>query len=217
MKSKMRISQELSENEIWNLFISDGNEDALSRIYSNNYDLLYDYGYRFTKNVHIVEDAIQEVFINLIKYRKSIGFVKNLQGYLVCTFRRQLLLDINKQKNIVSTEQMPEGFFDYFKSPDLDINDKEEKEFLHSTISSCVNELTDKQKEIIFLRFEREISYEEIATILNISVESCYKSIYRSIKTIRISAEKMLIKGGRLVYGFSTDQLIKLKAKSSGN
>lgn len=190
----MRMSQEISQIEIWNQFIEDGNEDALSRIYADNYDLLFDYGIRFTTNIHIVEDAIQDVYINLIKYRKSIGNVKNLQGYLVCAFRRQLFLDLNKQKKIISTEQMPDGFFDYFKhtDSDSDSNEKEEKEILYSAIKECVNNLTDKQKEIIYLKFEREITYEEIAVILNISVESCYKSIYRSIKSIRCSAEKML-------------------------
>ena len=190
----MRMSQEISQIEIWNQFIEDGNEDALSRIYADNYDLLFDYGIRFTTNIHIVEDAIQDVYINLIKYRKSIGNVKNLQGYLVCTFRRQLFLDLNKQKKIISTEQMPDGFFDYFKHPDSDSdsNEKEEKEILYSAIKECVSNLTDKQKEIIYLKFELEITYEEIAVILNISVESCYKSIYRSIKSMRCSAEKML-------------------------
>jgi len=190
----MRMSQEISQIEIWNQFIEDGNEDALSRIYADNYDLLFDYGIRFTTNIHIVEDAIQDVYINLIKYRKSIGNVKNLQGYLVCTFRRQLFLDLNKQKKIISTEQMPDGFFDYFKHPDSDSdsNEKEEKEILYSAVKECVSNLTDKQKEIIYLKFEREITYEEIAVILNISVESCYKSIYRSIKSMRCSAEKML-------------------------
>ena len=190
----MRMSQEISQIEIWNQFIEDGNEDALSRIYADNYDLLFDYGIRFTTNIHIVEDAIQDVYINLIKYRKSIGNVKNLQGYLVCTFRRQLFLDLNKQKKIISTEQMPDGFFDYFKHPDSDSdsNEKEEKEILYSAVKECVSNLTDKQKEIIYLKFEREITYEEIAVILNISVESCYKSIYRSIKSMRCSAEKTL-------------------------
>lgn len=188
----MRKSQDISQNEIWNQFISNGDEDALSYVYADNYDLLFDYGLRFTTNVHIVEDAIQDMYINLIKYRKNIGQVKNLQGYLVCAFRRQLLLDLNKQKKTISTEQLPEGFFDYFKSPDSESHDKEDKEFLHSTIVESVNKLTDKQKEIIYLKFERDIPYEEIAVILNISVESCYKSIYRSIKSIRISAEKML-------------------------
>lgn len=190
----MRISQEISQIEIWNQFIENGNEDALSRIYADNYDLLFDYGIRFTTNIHIVEDAIQDVYINLIKYRKSIGNVKNIQGYLVCVFRRQLFLDLNKQKKIISTEQMPDGFFDYFKHPDADSdsNEKEEKEILYSAIKECVSNLTDKQKEIIYLKFEREITYEEIAVILNISVESCYKSVYRSIKSMRSSAEKVL-------------------------
>lgn len=188
----MRISQELSQKEIWNLFIIEGSEVALSQIYAHNYDLLFDYGHRFTINNQIVEDAIQDVFINIIKYRKNIGEVKNVPGYLISTFRRQIILDINKQKNIISTEQMPDGFFDYFRSPDSDSNDKEEKEVLYLALAKCINNLTTKQKEIIYLKFEQEISYEDIAQILNITVESCYKSIYRAVKSIRISAEKML-------------------------
>lgn len=197
----MSKSHEISQNEIWNQFIINGNEDALSHIYADNYDLLFDYGLRFTTNVHIVEDAIQDMYINLIKYRKNIGQVKNVTGYLVCGFRRQLFLDLNKQKRMISTEQMPDGFFDYYKSPDSDSNDKEEKEILHSTIAECVNKLTDKQKEIIYLRFEQEIAYEDIAAILNISVESCYKSIYRSIKSIKSSADKMIFNKNQIPVG----------------
>ena len=203
----MRNSQEISQNNFWNLFLTDGNEDALSHIYADNYDLLYDYGLRFTSNIHIVEDAIQDMYINLIKYRKNIGLVKNLQGYLICAFRRQLFLDLNKQKIIISTEQMPEGFFDYFKSPDPDSDEKEEKEFLHSTVTACVSQLTDKQKEIIYLKFEREIEYEEIAVILNISVESCYKSIYRSLKSIRRSAEKVLLDNTKMAVRIYSDEI----------
>ena len=211
----MLESQNLTQLEIWNQFIVDGNEVSLSHIYADNYDLLFDYGLRYTSNIQIVEDTIQEVFISIIKYRKSISFVKNVKGYLVTSFRRQLFLELNKQKKTISTEIIPEGFFDYFKEPDNDIADKEEIEFLHTTINDCINNLNSKQKEIIFLRFEREIPYEEIATILNISVESCYKSIYRTIKTIRIAAEKTLIKGGRIIFGMTPDQISKLK--SSGN
>ena len=203
----MRNSQEISQNNFWNLFLTDGNEDALSHIYADNYDLLYDYGLRFTSNIHIVEDAIQDMYINLIKYRKNIGLVKNLQGYLICAFRRQLFLDLNKQKIIISTEQMPEGFFDYFKSPDPDSDEKEEKEFLHSTVVACVDQLTNKQKEIIYLKFEREIEYEEIAVILNISVESCYKSIYRSLKSIRRSAEKVLLDNTKMAVRIYSDAI----------
>ena len=37
-----------------------------------------------------------------------------------------------------------------------------------------------------------KISYEEIAQIMDISIDSCYKTVYRAIKTIREEAEKIM-------------------------
>ncbi len=211
----MKTSREFTQVDSWNQFIQEGKEEALSVVYAENYDLLFDYGHKFTNNIHIIEDAIQDMFINIIKYRKSIGVVKNIPGYLICAFRRQLFLDLNKQKKNVSTEQLSDGFFDYLSSPNSDVNEKEEQEFLHSVIANCVNDLTDKQKEILYLRFEREISYEEISTILQISVESCYKSIYRSIKTLKLKAENALNKAHN--WGSTTEQASDIKRKSAGH
>lgn len=211
----MLESQELNQIDIWNKFIEDGDSVSLSYIYKENYDLLYDYGMRYTSDVKIVEDSIQEVFISIIKYRKKIGVVKNIRGYLVSSFRRQLFLNQNNKNKTVSFDQISEGTFDYFKSPENDLSDKEDVEFLFSTINECISNLTNKQKEIMFLRFEREIPYEEIAAILNISVESCYKSIYRTIKTIRAAAEGKIVKSGRLIFGFSSDQIAKMKLRGN--
>jgi RNA polymerase sigma factor (sigma-70 family) len=208
-------SQQINQILIWNKFIEDGDAVSLSHIYTENYDLLYDYGLRYTSDVKIVEDSIQEIFISIIKYRKKIGIVKNLQGYLISSFRRHLFLSLNSTKRTISFDQMPEGSFDYFKSPDNEISYKEDIEFLHVTINECISNLTNKQKEIMFLRFERDIPYEEIAIILNISVESCYKSIYRTIKTIRCAVEKKIVNSGKLILGFTSDQITKMKSKGN--
>lgn len=183
----------------WNQFIRDGNLDALSKVYFHNYDLLYTYGLKCTDDKRMVEDAIQDVFINLIKSRKCIGDVKNLVGYLIITFRRKLFLDLNKQKRILLTDQLPEEQFEFFKGTDLDFSENENLERIHLIIKQCIGNLSSKQQEIIFLRFENGISYEEIAKILQISVDSCYKSVYRSIKAIRNDVEKILGKGGNII------------------
>ena len=188
----MKISKDTDHLEVWNQFVLDGNLETLSQIYFHYFDVLFDYGLKHTSNRQSVEDAIQDVFINLIKSRKRLGDIKNLTGYLICTFRRQLFLDLNKQEKFILTEKLPEEHFNYFRSPEHDFSDNENLEILHSTIKKCIGNLTSKQKEIIFLRFERELSYEAIAETLQISVESCYKSTYRSIKTIRSAAEKIL-------------------------
>lgn len=194
----MKVVENSSHIEIWNKFILDGNTDALSQIYFHYYDCLFDYGLKHATDKQLVEDTIQNVFISFIKFRERIGSVKNLTGYLISAFRRQLYLDLNKQKKTIPTEQFPQEHFDYFRCPEQDLSDVENKERLYSTIEQCVSKLTDKQREIIFLRFEREIPYEEIAQILNISVESCYKSSYRSIKIIKSEVEKMMVKAGNI-------------------
>jgi len=211
----MLESQKLNQISNWNRFIEVGDQVSLSLIYSENYDLLYDYGLRYTSDIKIVEDSIQEVFISIIKYRSKIGIVKNIQGYLISSFRRQLFLSLNSKKKTISMDLMPEGTFDYFKSPDNEISDKEDIEFLHTAINDCISKLTNKQKEIMFLKFERDIPYEEIATILNISVESCYKSIYRTIKTIRCVVERRIVNSGKLIFGFSSEQIAKMKSQNS--
>jgi len=187
----MNVEKNNNQVEVWNQFILDGNGIALSRVYFHYYDLLFDYGMRHVSDKQLVEDVIQDIFINFIKVRKSIGIVKNLTGYLISTFRRQLYLELKKQKRTILTDHLPEEQFDYFKGYEPDNQEAESKEKLHTVLAECINKLTGKQREILFLRFEREIPYEEIAEALNITVDSCYKSTYRSIKIIRSEVEKI--------------------------
>jgi len=198
----MKILNDVKLNETWNQFINGGNLDSLSLIYSHYYDLLFAYGLKHTQDKQAVEDAIQNVFISLIKFRKTIDDVKNLSGYLISAFRRQLFLDHNKQTKTIVTDHIPEENFDFFKSPEQDISDKEDQEKIYLIIKNCVSNLTSKQQEIIYLRFESGISYEEIAQMLHITVDSCYKSVYRSVRAIRSDVEKILGKGGNLILWF---------------
>ncbi|MGV8095447.1 MAG: sigma-70 family RNA polymerase sigma factor [Mangrovibacterium sp.] len=195
----MKVLKNSTHIKIWEQFILTGNLDALSKVYFHYYDFLFDYGMRLTSDRQAVEDAIQSEFINIIKARKNITPVKNLPGYLISSFRRQLIHDLNKQRKLVLSEDMQEERFDYYKSSEQDNSDQERQEQVYSVVKRCIDQLTAKQREIIFLRFEKEISYEEISEMLNISVESCYKSVYRTIKAIKTEAEAILNQGESLI------------------
>lgn len=80
--------------------------------------------------------------------------------------------------------------FDYFNGTEHAIFEKEEVAEIHHTLQKSLQKLSTKQQEIIYLRFDCELSYEEISNILDISVDSCYKSIYRSIKAIKADIEQ---------------------------
>ncbi len=198
----MIVQPNNSRTDDWNRFIQEGNLDALSQVYYSSYDLLFNYGLRLTPDKQLIEDAIQNIFLSVIKSRKSMGDVKNPTGYLVSSFRHQLFADINKQSKTVLSGDFSDDQFDYFKSPDLEPSDKEKFEILHSAVKECIARLTPKQQEILFLRFETGISYEEISALLRISVESCYKSVYRSVRIVRDEVAKLSNGGKELILWF---------------
>ena len=89
------------QTEKWNRFIFEGDLNDLSLIYFHYYDRLYSYGLKHSSDKQLVEDTIQNIFLNFIKYRQNIGQVRNLAGYLISSFRHQLFLDLNKQKKTI--------------------------------------------------------------------------------------------------------------------
>ena len=184
------MRNDLTNNETWDLFITKGSEKAFSRIYHDHYKLLYYIGLKYTTHNQIIEDSIQNVFVYLLRNREKLSPVSNIRAYLVKSFRNQLSHDLKKQNRLAPTEQLSDSQFDYFNGTEHAIFEKEEVAEIHHTLQKSLQKLSTKQQEIIYLRFDCELSYEEISNILDISVDSCYKSIYRSIKAIKADIEQ---------------------------
>jgi RNA polymerase sigma factor (sigma-70 family) len=53
------------------------------------------------------------------------------------------------------------------------------------TLHKAVEQLSNRQKEVVFLKFYQNLSYEEIARILGISTKATYKLVARAIIQLR--------------------------------
>lgn len=215
----MKIVKDSIHTKLWEQFVLTGDLGALSKVYFHYYDFLFDYGMRLTKDTQAVEDAIQSEFLSMIRSRENMTPIKNLPGYIISSFRRQLVKNLKIQRKLVLLEDMQEEPFFYYKTSEQDNSDQERQEQVCSVVKRCINQLTSRQKEIIFLRFEKEISYEEISEMLNISVESCYKSVYRTIKTIKIQVEKILNQGENIILWvmLQVNRISKTREKLTGD
>lgn len=196
----MKLPQNRDYPAFWVQFVKKGSQAALSMIYLDHYDLLFNYGLKYTKEISLIEDSIQNVFSYFLKVRKSLSPVHNLTGYLLKTLRRQLFHDLKEQKKLLLVEQLPEDNFHYYKSPEEEISDQEEQDQIQLLVKKCISSLTVKQQEMIYLRYECGLSYGDISDILDITVESCHKTIYRSIIAIRVEVEKIYDKRGNIFF-----------------
>lgn len=173
---------------LWLSFMN-GDDKSFAIIYQQHISSLLSYGGKLSTDREVVHDAIQEVFIDLYLRRNKTGVtIKNLKSYLFVALRHSLIKK-NIKSNKYSTQEIETlkedspFFIEYGYQEELinlEISDE-----IKTTLKEAVNSLPAKQKEIIYLKFEEELEYTEIADVLKISVESARKSLYRAILSLR--------------------------------
>ena len=70
-------------------------------------------------------------------------------------------------------------------SVESDFVDKEVRSVQTQKILAALNQLTPRQKEVIYLRYFEELDYEEIAVIMKITVKATYKLMARGLEALR--------------------------------
>lgn len=167
--------------------IIEGNIEAYTGLYKEYYKKFYNYGRKFTDNKDLIEDSIQEVFLDLWSRRENLSHVESPNYYLYSSFRYTLLKKIKQRDKIVFDEAESE---EHAFSAESIIVDKELNEEMRTKLNEAIKTLTGRQIEAVFLRFYEGLSYPEVAAMLNISVKATYKIVARSISALK---EKILL------------------------
>lgn len=140
---------------------------------------------RRTDDPDLVKDSIQDIFVRLWTNRATIKPTDNIKYYLLHALKNQLI-NVAKapaQSRVGSIEEA--GDFIMHFPPDSELLRKEQHGEQARRLQEALNGLTPRQKEIIYLRYFEELSYEEIASIMNISVKGAYKLLYRAVDALK--------------------------------
>ena len=165
--------------------------DELASIYYAQFDALYNYGKRFTSDNFLIEDAIQNVFVNLM-LDSNHEKINNIRSYILVSFRNELTRLINKSRKHDMLDQVKEFEFILEYSEDENFEDEELKILKKILNNYLLKNTTSRQQEIIYLKYNLGLTYEEISKILKITIESCRTLMYRTIK--RMASDPELLK-----------------------
>jgi len=171
-----------THKELWQSFIG-GDNGALKLLYTEFSDVLYGFGLRFTTDTDLVKDGIQDLFLDLFKYRQSLAADVNVKSYLFTSLKRKICLVL--KKNAAEINQSFEIPFLISGSTEERIINEEQQSELLGRLNRQLELLPSRQKEALYLRFNSELEYEEIAVVMNISVETCRTLVYRAVKQLR--------------------------------
>lgn len=171
--------------EIWVRFL-DGDKESFAEIYNLFIDDLFRYGTKLSQDEELVKDAIQEVFMDLYVNRKSKKELdSNLKFWLILALKRNLIRKLQKSRKNENRIILDSDLFETQYNFEEQLIREEAHSEVFEKVRNAMEKLPPKQKEAIYLRYNQSLEYEQIAGMLEISVESVRKQVYRAIKTVR--------------------------------
>lgn len=186
-KKKLKDSNAIygiGDIQLWQEFQS-GNEKAYALIYKNNVSLLYNYGLKIVNDKDLVKDAIQDLFVEIWDNRDNLAKVKAIKPYLYKSIKRKLISESVKNRTIENLEKATISKPLFSSSTEKRLIEKQNYDQQQQALNEALIKLTERQKEILHLKYNAQLSYEEITEVMSLSKKGAYKLVDRAIQALR--------------------------------
>jgi RNA polymerase sigma-70 factor (ECF subfamily) len=183
MLKSIEKCKELSDTEIVHKSLE--NVDYFTCMYLRYEAQLKRYIMRISQvSIEEAEDILQEAFLKIWKNLNAFDPSMKLSSWIYRIIRNQTISYWRTKKreqakaSILVDEYATQNIFE-----DFDIADEKEKKQIK--LQDALNNLTNKYKEVIVLKFFEKMSYEEISDVLEIPEGTVAVRINRAKKAIK--------------------------------
>lgn len=184
MKIQLNPTYILDDSELWNNLKS-GQEKAFSMLFEKYYSDLVRYGNSLCASDDKVQDCVQDVFTDLWIYRETLAKNVVVKAYLLSSVRKRIIrLD---QRNRIFKKASDinniEFLFDFSIEHQLISDEETASKVAH--LNNLINNLPSRQKEALYLRYNQELSVDQIAEMMEVNYQSASNIIFRGIQNLR--------------------------------
>jgi RNA polymerase sigma-70 factor, ECF subfamily len=174
----MVYKSDISDEELFDLMKKD-NSNALKLLFSRHYENLCYFAFTYLKERSVAEEAALDVFANVWEKRKNIVITGKVKTYFYTAVKNYSLNYL--QKNRVFFERLDDVDRLLIGSqPGAD--DPVYYEELKQEIDKLIDRLPEKRKLIFKMNKYDGLSYQEIASILSISVSTVKNQMIKAVK-----------------------------------
>lgn len=170
--------------------LKSGDQDALAELFRAYYPLLIRYGSKICADKGLLEDAVQDLFAEIWQ-SKSRTEIQSVQAYLLKALKYKLY-KLNRLPHSRSLDQNDASDILFELSHDNFMIEQQEDQQKKQRIIDGLKALTNRQREIIYLKIYQELSYEEISDIMNINYQVARNLMSQAIKALKRSLVVMV-------------------------
>jgi len=164
----------LTDNDLINLFVA-GNVNALEVLVLRHKDKLYTSILFLVKDKYLAEDIFQDVFIRIIDTMRS-GRYTEEGKFLPWAMRIAHNLCVDHFRKVKRTPTIRTGenhdIFEVLNFTEDSAEDKMMKKQSHNRVKDMLDQLPEDHREVIILRHYADMSFKEIASVTNCSINT---------------------------------------------
>ena len=152
------------------------NEDQLRQLYIRHYNDLIRFARSFVKN-DLAEDLVQETFLIAQKRLDRVLSSENPTGWLINTLKN-VIGNTYQRRQFIYTKLIPETVID------------ESGEYVYSVNDMYAGLIDEEALSLLIWVYCEDISYQEAASRLGISLSACKKRIQRAKLALKKAIEQ---------------------------
>lgn len=172
----------MTDQELWSK-LKQGDKKSLQKIYDLQVEYLLQYALRISRDEALIQDCVHDLFVEIWKSRENLGTTTAIRPYLIVALRRKLIRQIQKENK--SEELTDHLAFDLVPGSDEILIQGEESKIEKQKLTRAMGQLSERQREAIFLKYYEEMDYQEVAETMDINYQSVRNLIFTGVKKLR--------------------------------
>ena len=189
----MKIYKDKSDEQLISLYV-DGNNEAFDALLERHKDRVFMYIFHAVKNEGLANDIFQDTFMKAIMTIKQGRYVEN--GHFPAWITRiahNLIIDYYRQvkaENLQSTDDTDVNILNRKELSDCTIEDNLVTSQIHDDVRRLVKCLPENQREVLVMRYYKNMSFKEIADTTGVSINTALGRMRYAILNMRRMAEE---------------------------
>lgn len=176
---------------------ANGDNEAFDALLLRHKQRLFSYIYQMVRDSDLADDIFQETFVKAITTIKQ-GRYNDLGKFSAWLYRiaRNLAVDsfrADKSEGLVSTDDAGYDVLNRRELAEDTIEDAIVDLQIEEDLHRLVEELPDLQREVLIMRFYRDLSFKEIAEITGVSINTALGRMRYAILNLRRLAKEKAV------------------------
>lgn len=170
-----------------------GDENALALLVKRHQSKIYGFIYSKMPDRDVADDVFQDTFIKVIKTLKSNSY--NEEGKFlpwVMRIAHNLIVDhYRKSKKMPMLRETEEfSIFSILTDNSLNVEGRIITDIIEKDLQKIVHELPADQKEVLIMRIYQDLSFNEIAELTGVSINTALGRMRYALMNLRKVIEK---------------------------